>query len=94
MLNIYNVRALGLEVDRRCRRNAPNFNREGDMDRHSFMLKKYSEQKLREKKEKDLWRARQEVDINANGTSGYTVKDGPNKGRVLGHRVTKSTNNW
>ena len=37
---------------------------------------------------------RSEVNINGNGTSGYTVKEGVNKGKILGHNSTKSTNNW
>jgi len=45
-------------------------------------------------KAKALFSARSEVDINANGTSGYVVKHGPNKGKVLSHKPTKSTNNW
>ena len=64
------------------------------MDRHSFMLKQYSEQQLRKRKEDLLLKARREVGINDNGTSGYVVKNGANKDRVLGHNSTKSTNNW
>lgn len=45
-------------------------------------------------KAKALFSARSEVDINGNGTSGYVVKHGPNKGKVLSHRSIKSTNNW
>jgi hypothetical protein len=45
-------------------------------------------------KAKALFSARSEVDINANGTSGYVVKHGTNKGKVLSHKPTKSTNNW
>ena len=77
------------------RRNAPNFNKEGDtMDRHSFMLKQYSEQRANNKKAFEMWKARGEVDVNANGTSGYVVKHGSNKGKILGHRSTKANNNW
>lgn len=64
------------------------------MDRHSFMLKQYSEQQLRKKKEHQLLKARREVGINDNGTSGYVVKNGANKDKVLAHYSTKSTNNW
>lgn len=64
------------------------------MDRHSFMLRQYSEQQLRKRKEDLLLKARREVGINDNGTSGYVVKNGANKDRVLGHNSTKSTNNW
>ena len=64
------------------------------MDRHSYMLKQYSEQQALNRKLKELWKARVEVDINANGTSGYVVKQGANEGKILGHHSTKSTNNW
>ena len=64
------------------------------MQRHSFMLKKYSEQQSRKRKEAILLKARQEVGINDNGTSGYVVKHGSNQGRVLAHNSVKSTNNW
>ena len=64
------------------------------MDRHSYMLKKYSEQQTRKKKEMELWRARQEVEVNGNGTSGYVVKSGANKDKILAHSSIKSTNNW
>ena len=63
------------------------------MDRHTRVLEKYSKAKDLEKKVKVLFSARKEVDINANGTSGYIVKHGANKGKVLAHKVTKSTNN-
>jgi S-adenosylmethionine/arginine decarboxylase-like enzyme len=38
-----------------------------------------------EKKNNVLLRSRKEVDINGNGTSGYTIKEGIHKGTVLGH---------
>jgi len=41
----------------------------------------------------ELWRSRNEVNINGGGTSGYVVKNGPNTGRILGHYSPKSTNN-
>jgi len=64
------------------------------MERHTFMLKQYAEQQDRKKKIHALWRARNEVDINGGGTSGYVVKNGSNVGRILGHNSPKSTNNW
>ena len=64
------------------------------MDRHSFMLKQYSEQQSRKRKLMELWKARNEVEVNANGTSGYVVKNGHNQGRTLAHKSVKSTNNW
>ena len=64
------------------------------MDRHSYMLKQYSEQQALNRKLKELWKARVEVDINANGTSGYVVKNGANKDKILAHCSTGYTRNW
>lgn len=38
-----------------------------------------------ENKNNTLFRSRKEVEINGNGTSGYTIKEGEHKGTVLGH---------
>ncbi|NBP54934.1 hypothetical protein EBU71_00045 [bacterium] len=38
-----------------------------------------------DKKNKTLLKSRKEVEINANGTSGYKIKEGKNKGKVVGH---------
>jgi len=38
-----------------------------------------------EKKNNILLKSRKEVEINGNGTSGYTIKEGSHKGTVLGH---------
>ena len=64
------------------------------MERHTRLLTNYSKSKELEKKTKVLFSVRKEVNINAGGTSGYIVKHGPHKGKVLGHRIVKSTNNW
>jgi hypothetical protein len=64
------------------------------MDRHTRVLTNYSKSKEIEKKTQTLFSARKEVDINGGGTSGYIVKHGPHKGKVLGHRIVKSNNNW
>ena len=64
------------------------------LDRFTHLFKyRHKEQNLASKT-KVLLKARSEVDINANGTSGYVVKHGPNKGKVLAHKVTKSNGNW
>lgn len=65
-----------------------------DRGRHTHLLSTYSKSQELKNKEKVLFTARKEVDINANGTQGYVVKHGPNKGRALAHRPVKSTNNW
>ena len=46
------------------------------------------------KKAEAMFSSKEEVNINGNGTSGYTVKAGANKGKILGHISKKSTNNW
>jgi|TARA_X000001036_G_scaffold367315_1_gene352471 hypothetical protein len=64
------------------------------MNRHTYLLSTYRKKKDIERKEKALASSRIEVDINGKGTSGYTINNGVNKGKVLGHKVIKSTDNW
>ena len=64
------------------------------MTRFTHLLSQFAKNKDHERRTRLLDSNRKEVNINANGTSGYTVKEGVNKGRVLGHNFTKSTNNW
>ena len=54
-------------------------------ERMNDIVAKYSTAKAMDKKVKTLFRARQEVEINGNGTSGYVVKHGTNAGKVLKH---------
>ena len=54
-------------------------------------IAKENEDKLKRFKEKTLLKSRKEVNINENG-SGYTVKQGPHKGKVLGHIQLTSKN--
>ena len=53
------------------------------------LLVKHHEQIKKEEADKVLLKSRKEVNINANG-SGYTIKEGSNKDKVLGHITTKS----
>ena len=64
------------------------------MDRHTRVLQTYTKEKEAARKNTTLFSARKEVDINAGGTSGYTVKHGSNKGKILGHYSPKANNNW
>jgi hypothetical protein len=50
-----------------------------DLIANNFIAKKIQE------KNNILFRSRKEVNINGNGTSGYTIKEGSHKGTVLGH---------
>ena len=63
-------------------------------DRFTHLFKARHKAQTLLEKVKVLFGARKEVDINANGTSGYIVKHGTNKGKVLAHKITKSTDNW
>jgi len=54
-------------------------------ERLKDLIIKNNSKKVIENKNKILLKQRKEVDINAGGTSGYTVKHGVNKGKVLGH---------
>ena len=56
------------------------------------LIVKETQEKERLYKEKILLRSRKEVDINGNGTTGYTIKEGPQKGRVLKHIIIPSKN--
>ena len=48
------------------------------------IVKNYENKEI-EKKNNILMKSRKEVEINGNGTSGYTIKEGEHKGTVLGH---------
>ena len=50
-----------------------------DLIANNFIAKKIQE------KNNILMKSRKEVDINGNGTSGYTIKEGSHQGTVLGH---------
>jgi len=48
------------------------------------IAKNYAEKEI-QMKNNVLMKSRKEVEINGNGTSGYTIKEGIHKGTVLGH---------
>jgi S-adenosylmethionine/arginine decarboxylase-like enzyme len=60
-------------------------------DRLKDLIVKNNQDKEKEAKEKLLLKNRKEVDINKDG-SGYTIKEGPNKGKVLAHIQIPSKN--
>ena len=55
------------------------------IDINKRMLEQHSEHLKQEASEKAIVRARKEVEINGNGTSGYTIKEGEHRGTVVGH---------
>ena len=57
------------------------------------ILSYFSKNTAKEKRERMLNTVLvKSVDTNANGTSGYTLKNGPNKGKVLKHITVKHNN--
>lgn len=61
-------------------------------DRLKDLIVKNNQTKEKENKNKLLLKTRKEVEINGNGTTGYTIKEGPNKGKVLAHIRIPSKN--
>jgi hypothetical protein len=62
------------------------------MNRFDHLHKQYREARVKARKNAILARSRVNVDTNAGGTSGYTVKHGANTGLVLNHiTVSKRT---
>ena len=55
------------------------------IDRLKDLIAKNFSNKNIENKNNILMKSRKEVEINGNGTSGYTIKEGSHKGIVLGH---------
>jgi hypothetical protein len=53
-----------------------------------LIFKNYTDKQIKEKND-ILMKSRKEVEINGNGTSGYTIKEGEHKGTVVGH-ITRS----
>ena len=45
-------------------------------------------------KEKAIEKRKTAVEAYGNGTTGYRIKNGPNKGKILGHISTKGNNNF
>ena len=44
--------------------------------------------------EKAIEKKKKSVEAYGNGTTGYKIKKGPNKGKILGHISTKANNNF
>lgn len=55
------------------------------MERLKDLIAKNYEEKKKEQSNKVLLSNRKEVEINANGTTGYKIKEGINKDKVLAH---------
>ena len=55
------------------------------MGRFDHLHKTFREQRLKERANKSLRSSRPVVAVNGSGTSGYRIKQGPNKDKVAGH---------
>ena len=63
------------------------------MQRMHAILSRFSRSQAKQKRERMINNVLvKSVNTNANGTSGYTVKNGPYKGKVLGHITVKHPN--
>tara|TARA_R110000803_G_scaffold55543_1_gene112466 strand:- start:65 stop:262 length:198 start_codon:yes stop_codon:yes gene_type:complete len=54
-------------------------------DRLTSFIIKENDKKLKKLADETLLRSRKEVEINGNGTTGYVIKEGSQKGKVLKH---------
>jgi len=55
------------------------------MGRFDHLHKTFREQRLKDRANSTLAKSRPVVAVSGNGTSGYRIKQGPNKGKVAGH---------
>ena len=55
------------------------------IDINKRMLEQHSAHLKQEASDRAIVRARREVEINGNGTSGYTIKAGEHKGVTVAH---------
>ena len=62
------------------------------MDRHTKLLNEFSRTKTQAELLNKMARSRKAVEINANGTSGYKIKEGANAGKVIKHLKKTSDN--
>ena len=60
--------------------------------RLSNFIAKENDRKLKDLANRTLLKSRKEVEINGHGTTGYVIKHGTQKGRVLKHIQIKSKN--
>ena len=61
------------------------------MGRHTKLLNEFSRSKSQAELLNKMQKSRKAVEANANGTSGYLIKEGKNAGKVLKHIKTNRT---
>ena len=62
------------------------------MGRHTKLLNEFSRSKSQAEFLNKMQKSRKAVEINANGTSGYKIQNGKNRGKVLKHLKKSSEN--
>ena len=62
------------------------------MERHTKLLNEFSRSKSQAELLNKMQKARKAVEVNANGTSGYRIKEGSNAGKILKHLKKSSEN--
>ena len=62
------------------------------MSRHTRLLNEFSRSKSQAEFLNKMQKSRKAVEINANGTSGYKIQNGKNRGKVLKHLKKSSEN--
>ena len=55
------------------------------IDINKRMLEQHSQALKQQESDRAIVRARKEVEINGNGTSGYTITEGEHRGVTVGH---------
>jgi hypothetical protein len=58
------------------------------------LIKTVRKQHAEEASGNAIEKQKKSVTAYGNGTTGYKIKNGPNKGKILGHIVTKGNNNF
>ena len=58
------------------------------------LIKTIKNQHTNDQKEKAIEKRKTAVETYGNGTTGYRIKKGPNKGKILGHISTKGNKNF
>ena len=62
------------------------------MNRHTKLLNEFSRSKSQAEILNKMHKTRKAIEANANGTSGYKIKEGANRGKILKH-LKKTTEN-
>ena len=62
------------------------------MNSHTKLLNEFSRSKSQAEFLNKMQKTRKAVEVNANGTSGYKIKEGSNAGKILKHLKKSSEN--